>query len=48
MTLKVAPMALGGKLFANLAMTTPLLPCDLATLPHMHLYFLLWILSLAL
>ena len=37
MTLKVAPMALGGKFLANLAITTPLSPWALAILPQMHL-----------
>ena len=34
MTLRVAPIALGGKFFANLALTVPLFPCDLITLPQ--------------
>lgn len=34
MTLRVAPMALGGKLVANLAKTAPVLPWALAILPQ--------------
>ena len=36
-TLRVAPIALAGKFFLNLAITTPLDPWALAILPHMHL-----------
>jgi len=34
MTLKEAPMALGGKFDKNLALTTPFLPWALVTLPQ--------------
>lgn len=34
MTLSVAPIALAGKFFANLALTVPLFPCELITLPQ--------------
>ena len=47
-TLNVAPIALGGKFLANLAITTPLSPWALAILPQIHLYALLWVLSVAL
>ena len=40
MTLRVAPMALGGKLVANLAKTAPVLPWALAILPQMVLNLL--------
>jgi hypothetical protein len=38
MHLILPPMEHGGRLFLNLARTTPLVPCDLVTLPHEVLY----------
>lgn len=40
MTLKVEPIALGGKLLLNLANTPPVLPCDLLTRPQIVLNLL--------
>jgi hypothetical protein len=36
-TLKVEPIALAGRFFANLAKTAPPLPCDLEILPQLVL-----------
>lgn len=36
-TLTEAPKDRGGRLCTNFALTTPLLPCGLVTLPHMTL-----------
>ena len=37
MTLRVAPMALGGRFFLKVALTRPLFPWLDLTLPQMHL-----------
>ncbi len=40
-TLKVAPIALGGIFLGKLALTTPLFPCDDPTLPHLVYIFII-------
>ena len=47
-TLRVEPMALAGRFGENLAITTPLLPCPLLTLPQMVLNLLPYLAVLAL
>ena len=43
MTLRVEPMALGGRFLLNWALTRPLFPCDLVILPQITLNFVLFL-----